>query len=65
MAFRTDHALPPPTWHSRKVNKINNGESPIYEEGLSGLLKKHININLRATTDLSKAILKSQIYLEE
>ncbi|RPG75809.1 MAG: UDP-glucose/GDP-mannose dehydrogenase family protein [Euryarchaeota archaeon TMED85] len=44
-----------------KVNKINNGESPIYEEGLSELLKKHININLRATTDLSKAILNTEL----
>lgn len=46
-----------------KVNKINSGRSPIYEQGLDELLKKHINVNLYATTDLNKAVVDSEISL--
>jgi len=38
-----------------KVSKINNGVSPIYEEGLDDLLKKYKN-KIFATTDYKKAI---------
>ena len=44
-----------------KVEKINRGESPIYEEGLDELLKKHIGKSLRATTNLESAVLNSDI----
>ena len=44
-----------------KVDKINSGVSPIYEEGLDELLSKHINSSLRATTDLKMAIMDSEI----
>ncbi|WP_457612231.1 nucleotide sugar dehydrogenase [Methanocaldococcus sp.] len=33
-----------------KVKKLNKGESPLYEEGLEELLKKHVNKNLTFTT---------------
>jgi len=35
-----------------KVSKINSGISPIYEPGVDELLKKHIGINLIATTKM-------------
>lgn len=38
---------------SEKINKINQGEMPFIEEGAEGLLKKHIQKNLYATTDYS------------
>jgi len=44
-----------------KIDKINSGVSPIYEEGLNELLSKHINSSLRATTDLKMAIMESEI----
>jgi len=46
---------------SEKVEKINRGESPIYEEGLDGLLKKNIGQRLKATTDLEYAVLDSEV----
>ncbi|MGD9213063.1 MAG: UDP-glucose/GDP-mannose dehydrogenase family protein, partial [Desulfobacteraceae bacterium] len=46
-----------------KVDKINRGEPPIYEKGLEPLLKKNIGKNLTATTDLTGAVLKSDISL--
>jgi UDPglucose 6-dehydrogenase/GDP-mannose 6-dehydrogenase len=47
----------------KKVNKINQGISPIFEEGLEEILKKNINKNVQATTDLQRAILDSEITL--
>jgi len=44
-----------------KIQNINQGISPIHEEGLDKLLKKHIGKNLIATDDLSSAINKSDI----
>jgi len=44
-----------------KVDKINNKNPPIYEEGLKELLNELVPKNLEATTDLNKAILNSQI----
>jgi UDPglucose 6-dehydrogenase len=47
----------------QKVDKINQGISPIFEEGLEEILKKNINKSLKATTDLQGAILDSEITL--
>lgn len=44
-----------------KVDLINAGKSPIYEEGLEPIIKKNIGKNLFATTDLRKAVLDSEI----
>jgi UDPglucose 6-dehydrogenase/GDP-mannose 6-dehydrogenase len=44
-----------------KVEKINQAVPPIYEHGLEDLLKKHVNINLQATTDLHKAVIESDL----
>ncbi|MBD0269630.1 MAG: UDP-glucose/GDP-mannose dehydrogenase family protein [Cyanobacteria bacterium Co-bin8] len=46
-----------------KVNKINQGIPPIYEEGLEDLLKANIGTRLTASTDLRTAVLDSQISL--
>jgi UDPglucose 6-dehydrogenase/GDP-mannose 6-dehydrogenase len=46
-----------------KVAKINQGASPIYEKGLAELLKKNIGRKLTATTDLSSAVLQTEISL--
>jgi UDPglucose 6-dehydrogenase/GDP-mannose 6-dehydrogenase len=46
-----------------KVDQINQAIPPIYEKGLDNLLKKNINANLRATTDLYKALLETDISL--
>ncbi len=46
-----------------KVAKINAGIPPIYEVGLEDLLKKHIGVNLTASTDLRSAILESDMSL--
>ena len=48
---------------SAKVGKINQGISPIFEEGLEEILKKNIGKTLAATTDLRQAILGSEITL--
>lgn len=48
--------------NKEKVDKINTGESPIYEKGLSALLKKVLkNKTFSATTDLQSAILDTEI----
>jgi len=47
----------------QKVDKINKGVSPIYEEGLDEILKNNINKTLVATTDLHQAVLDSEITL--
>jgi len=46
---------------SAKVERINRGESPIHENGLEPILKRHIGRRLRATTDLHAAVHDSEI----
>jgi len=46
----------------KKVKAINAGETPIYEPGLPGLLIAQTSTNrLRATTDLERAVLTSEV----
>jgi len=47
----------------KKVEKINNGVPPIYEEGLEELLRKNVGANIKATTDLRQAVLDSDLSL--
>ncbi len=44
-----------------KIETINRGMTPIYEKGLQELLKKNINRNFKATTDLREALLQTDI----
>jgi UDPglucose 6-dehydrogenase len=44
-----------------KIDKINAGIPPIYEEGLTELLKKHVGKNLKATTDYNFAVKNSGV----
>ena len=44
-----------------KVDKINQGIPPIYEEGLQELLTRNIGVNLKATTDLHQAVQDTEI----
>ena len=46
-----------------KVDKINRGEPPIYEEGLEELLKSNIGTRLRASTNLHEAVVNSDVSL--
>jgi|TARA_B100000315_G_C14587297_1_gene593743 UDPglucose 6-dehydrogenase len=47
---------------SERVNKINSGVPPIYEENLKGILEKTIKENrIQATTSLKNAIMNSEI----
>ncbi len=46
-----------------KVDAINAGRSPIHEVGLEELLQSNIGGNLRASTDLSDAVLNSELSL--
>lgn len=46
-----------------KVDKINRGEPPIYEEGLEELLKDNIGSRLRASTNLHEAVVNSEVSL--
>jgi UDPglucose 6-dehydrogenase/GDP-mannose 6-dehydrogenase len=46
-----------------KVAKINQAMPPIYERGLAELLKRNINVNLKATSDLKKSVLETDISL--
>lgn len=46
-----------------KIDKINNGIPPIYESGLEDLLKKNINVNIKATTDLYRSVIETDISL--
>jgi UDPglucose 6-dehydrogenase/GDP-mannose 6-dehydrogenase len=48
---------------SSKVDKINQGLPPIYEDGLEELLKKNITKTLKATTDLRQAVLDTELSL--
>jgi UDPglucose 6-dehydrogenase len=44
-----------------KVERIQRGESPIHEDGLGNLLRRHIGRNFRATTDLRDAVLGTEL----
>jgi len=44
-----------------KINQINAGIPPIYEEGLSELLKRHAGKRLRATSDYDFAVMNSDV----
>ena len=44
-----------------KIEKINRGIPPIFENGLEDLLKKNIGKNLTATTDLPDSVKKTEI----
>ncbi|MGI9288763.1 MAG: UDP-glucose dehydrogenase family protein [Pseudomonadales bacterium] len=46
-----------------KVNKINNGEAPIYEDGLEELLARNIGDRLKASNDLHQAVLDTDLTL--
>jgi UDPglucose 6-dehydrogenase/GDP-mannose 6-dehydrogenase len=43
-----------------KVARVNRGEAPIFEEGLEALLARNVGRRLRATTDLTAAVLGSE-----
>jgi UDPglucose 6-dehydrogenase len=44
-----------------KIDQINAGIPPIYEDGLSELLKKHAGKSLNATSDYDFAVMNSDI----
>lgn len=44
-----------------KVKRINRGEAPIHENGLDEILRRHVGTRLRATTDLRRAVLETEI----
>lgn len=44
-----------------KVEKINRGESPIYEKGLEDLLGQVVGTRFSASTDLRQAVLESAV----
>lgn len=46
-----------------KVTQINQGVSPIYEQGLDELLKKNIHTNLWASEDLHQAVMDTEVSL--
>jgi len=46
-----------------KVEKINSGIPPIYEEGLEEMLRRNVGTRLTATTDLRQAVLDTDISL--
>ncbi len=46
-----------------KIEKINHGIPVIYEEGLEKLLKRNLNGNFIASTDLRQAVLESDLTL--
>jgi UDPglucose 6-dehydrogenase len=48
---------------AERVAQIRRGESPIFERGLGDLLAKHAGGRLQATTDLSAAVLGSELSL--
>lgn len=45
----------------RKVRAINDGRSPIFEAGLEELLRRHVGVRFRATTDLAAAVSSSRV----
>jgi len=46
-----------------RVAALNRAESPIYEAGLEELLRKHVGKGLSATTDLTAAVLNTELTL--
>jgi UDPglucose 6-dehydrogenase/GDP-mannose 6-dehydrogenase len=46
-----------------KVDRINAGQCPIYEEGLESIVKRNVGARLSATTDLAAAVLNTEITL--
>ncbi|MBA2413412.1 MAG: UDP-glucose/GDP-mannose dehydrogenase family protein, partial [Burkholderiaceae bacterium] len=46
-----------------KVERVNRGESPIFERGLQALLEKNAGKRLRATTDLEAAVRDTELTL--
>ena len=44
-----------------KIDTINRGKSPFFERGLDNLLGKNLGVRFTATTDLSKAILETDV----
>ena len=48
---------------AEKVDLINRGVAPIFEEGLETLLKRHVGARLKATCDLEAAVLGSDLTL--
>ena len=44
-----------------RVRQVNAGESPIHEEGLAALLRRHAGHNLTATTDLAATVRASDV----
>ncbi|MEX0772374.1 MAG: UDP-glucose/GDP-mannose dehydrogenase family protein [Balneolales bacterium] len=46
-----------------KVNKINQGITPIYERGLSELLRRNLHGTFFASCDLQEAVMQSQLSL--
>jgi UDPglucose 6-dehydrogenase len=44
-----------------KVDAINRRKSPIYEKGLNEILEKTVGLNLKASMDLSNAVLNSEV----
>ncbi|HEY5140991.1 MAG TPA: nucleotide sugar dehydrogenase, partial [Methylococcales bacterium] len=44
-----------------KIDQIYQGISPIYELGLDKLLQRHIGDRLKATTDLRRAVLETDV----
>jgi UDPglucose 6-dehydrogenase/GDP-mannose 6-dehydrogenase len=46
-----------------KVDQINSGQCPIYEEGLESIVKRNVGIRLTATTDLESAVRQTEITL--
>jgi UDPglucose 6-dehydrogenase/GDP-mannose 6-dehydrogenase len=46
-----------------RVDALNRAESPIFEAGLDELLRAHVGGRLRATTDLTQAVLDSELTL--
>ena len=45
----------------KKVEKINKGVSPIYEKDLDDILSKVVGERLKATTNLEKAVLETDV----
>lgn len=48
---------------ARKIELMQRGIPPIYERNLEPLLRKHIGANLRATTNLRRAVLETELSL--
>jgi UDPglucose 6-dehydrogenase/GDP-mannose 6-dehydrogenase len=44
-----------------KVDKINRAVPPIHERDLGALLQKHVDARLRATTDLPRSVMESDV----